>query len=198
MPTKTVDTTGTIQDLRDRVRDQAQLAREELNNLDPGGIEALYQIRFENIGYDYLRLKDDRLDFSEQVNQTFHCLVQLAVAEKLLMKSVPACGGLSLNLGEKNGWDIECICSSRDAIGEICEGVVAEVFATKGSRIKRKLADDVAKLIKSKAADRFVFFFDPRESAGRRRDLEPKDGTVEVWALEREELMRQCHPVQAG
>ena len=51
MPRVEVYSPECIRKLRNKVRRQAERAREELNRLDTGGMESLFAIRFGNLGY---------------------------------------------------------------------------------------------------------------------------------------------------
>ncbi len=176
MPSIEVHSLNDLCNLRKKVRKQAQCTREELNKLNPDGMEAFYRIKFDDCGYH--PLEDRRLDFIEQLNQTFTIIASLAAAEKL-MKWFPNCGGLRLNLGASSGRDIESICP---------DVVEAEVFAVKNPKNNGKLKKDIERLTKSSAAKRYVFFFSPSCEAGPQPDLQV-DSKVEIWALGREELM---------
>ena len=176
MSSEEVHSLNDIRNLQEKVRKQAQCTREELNKLNPDGMEAFYRIKFENYGYH--PLENRRFDFIEQLNQTFTIIASLAAAEKL-MKWFPNCGGLRLNLGESPGRDIESICP---------DVVEAEIFTVKNLRNNRKLKDEIKSLTESSAAKRYVFFFSPSYKAGPQPDLQV-DSKVEIWALGREELM---------
>ena len=180
MPVREVHNFDDIQNLRDVVRQRAQLARDELGNLNPVGMEASYRIKFSDCGYH--PLENRRLDFIEQLNQTFTYMASFAAARKL-MQWFPNCPGLRLNLGTRGGWDIESIGSCL---------VHAEVFTAKDPRNNNKLAKDIKRLqSRSNADHRYVFFFVPSYDAGRQHDLERTltDGNIEIWALGRTEIM---------
>ena len=181
MPTRQVDRPDDIRQLRVEIRQHAQSAREQLNQLDCDGMEAFFGLKFEDKGRH--PLEDRPLDFIEQLNQTFTYLVSLAAAEKL-MEWFPDCGGLRLHLGATPGWDIE---SRRPGLIE------AETFAAKAPTKNGKLGKDVERLADSSADHRYVFFFAKSEEGetGRRLDLEEKyrTGTIRIWVLTREELM---------
>ena len=103
MPEEIVRNRGDILRLRKKVRQQAERARNELGKLNPEGIEALFHIKFGNLGYH--PSENRRLDFIEQLNQTFTFLVSLAAAEKLI-DWFPCCDGLRLNLVlQRRIWD---------------------------------------------------------------------------------------------
>ena len=179
-----------ISRLRQKVRRQAQRTREELSKLDPDGLEALFSLKFGKFGYHPLE-EDRREDLFEQSNQTFHSLVQLAAAEKLLEWFAEKCDGLkldglTLNMGEESGRDIK----------SIPQGVVeAEVFAVKKpSGGNNKLSKEVRKLSEATASKCYVFFYAPshENKAGFQKVGKRKhgDGKIEVWALKREQIMR--------
>ena len=179
MPSEEVYSLESIRKLRNKVRRQADRARQELTRLDAGGMESLFAIKFDNLGYQ--PVQESCLDFIEQLNQTFTVMVSLAAAEKLL-ECFPHCGGLRLNLGTASGRDIEGICP---------DVVEAEVFAAKGPRRNSKLKKDIDRLRGSNAAHQYVFFFCPSHQAGQQYKLEQlfPDSRAEIWALGRDEIM---------
>lgn len=85
-----------------------------------------------------------------------------------------------MNLAEAAGWDIESIGDDR---------VRAEVFTAVHPNNNRKLQTDIAELKESSATHRYVFFYAPEYSPGRHTELEPTGSDVQVWVLEREEVM---------
>ena len=179
MLVRTVNDNADIENLRRMVREAAAQTRVALDELPADPMEALYKIRFHKFGYHYLG-DDGRLNLFEQLNQTFHTMVQLAAARRLL-EWFADCGGLRLHLGTTGGRDIESICSNV---------VEAEVFAKVHlSKSTQKLKDDIQSLAKSGAKNRYVFFYSPEYNVGRRCDLELPDSRVRVWALGLEEVM---------
>ena len=183
MPRRDVFGLEDIRQLKDEIFQQAQLAREQLSELNRDGIESFYGLKFEDRGRHPLEHRP--LDFIEQLNQTFTYLATLAAAEKL-MEWFPECGGLCLHLGTTPGWDIQSLHQG---------AIEAETFAAKAPTKNSKLKKDIDRLAKSAAQQRYVFFFakSEEEATGRRCDLEEKyeSGAIEIWALTREELMRK-------
>ncbi len=168
-----------LQSLQEQVRDAARRAREKLNTLGTDPLEALYTLKFEECGYH--PVKGYELNLIEQLNQTFTVMASLAAARHLI-EWFPQSGGLRLNLGTKSGRDIESICPNE---------VEAEVFAAVRPNNNGKLKKDIDKLAGPPAANRFVFFYAPSysHSLGRQCSLEQPDSTVQVWALDRQEIM---------
>lgn len=179
MPRITVHNREDIRRLQEEVRKQAKRTRNELGKLNPEGMEALYAIKFGDLGYH--PSCDERWDFIEQLNQSFTIMVSLAAAEKLL-DWFPCCDELRLNLGPTSGRDIESVPPNV---------VEAEVFAAKHPRNANKLSRDIRKLRTSNAANQYVFFFAPSHQAGQQPELEQRypNTKAQIWALGREEIM---------
>ena len=179
MPEINIRNRDDIRRLQEKVRKQAKRTRDELKNLNPEGMEALYAIKFCDLGYH--PSEDRRLDFIEQINQTFTFMVSLAAAAKLI-DWFPCCDGLRLNLGATSGRDIESISPNV---------VEAEVFSAKHPRNANKLKKDIDRLSTSSAANQYVFFFAPSHQAGQQPELEQRypDTKAQIWALGREEIM---------
>ncbi|MGE0273772.1 MAG: hypothetical protein AB7H88_15250 [Vicinamibacterales bacterium] len=95
--------------LEARIVASAQLSLQMLTMLDATDpLAALARIRFEPIGSDPLT-PERRLNFVEQINQTFTYLASLEAARWLLTEH-PECAPLVLNLGTLGGSDIESQC----------------------------------------------------------------------------------------
>ena len=139
-------------------------------------LEALHALKFEKCGYH--PIEGHQLNLIEQLNQTFTVMASLAAA-RYLLEWFPQSGGLRLNLGAKAGRDIESIQGNE---------VEAEVFAAVHPNNNEKLKKDIKRLAGSVASNRFVFFYAPSHSPGRRLDLEKLDSGVRVWALSRREV----------
>ena len=168
-----------LQSLQEQVRDAARRAREKLNTLSTDPLEALYTLKFEECGYH--PVKGHELNLIEQLNQTFTVMASLAAARHLI-EWFPQSGGLRLNLGTKSGRDIESVRPNE---------VEAEVFASVHPNNNRKLKYEIYRLAKSPAVNRYVFFYAPSHShsPGRQCSLEQPNSTVQVWALDRQEIM---------
>lgn len=113
-------------------------------------IDLLYRMKFEEVGCDPLN-SQRRLNFIEQLNQTFTYMASLKAAQYLLA-NYNDLKSLTLNLGTRPGWDIE---SNNDG------GVIAEVFAAVSPKSNRKLEKDVKKVSEATARRKFVFFMCP-------------------------------------
>ena len=191
MPKFAVHNLRDIEELRARVWNAAQLTREELNTLNADPLEALRKLKFEEWGHHPLHepkehrplhgsKKHRRLNFIEQLNQTFTILVSLAAAERL-MEWFPQAGGLRLNLGATRGRDVE---------GIIPNEVEAEVFAAVRPNNNGKVTKDIKRLEMSPASNRYVFFYAPGCSYGRKRFLEQPGSEVHVYALGQDKIMQ--------
>ena len=182
MPKKIVNNLSDIEELRARVWNAARLTREELHTLDANPLEALRELKFEQWGHQPWRgSKEHRpMNFIEQLNQTFTVLVSLAAAERL-MEWFPQCGGLRLNLGATRGRDIE---------GIIPNKVEAEVFAAVRPNNNGKVTKDIKRLEMSSASHRYVFFYAPGFTYGRKCCLEQAGSEVQVYALEQDKIMQ--------
>ena len=171
-----------LQSLQEQVRDAARRAREKLNTLSTDPLEALYTLKFEECGYHPVKADQlNLIELIEQLNQTFTVMASLAAARHLI-EWFPQSGGLRLNLGTKSGRDIESIRPNE---------VEAEVFAAVCPKNNGKLKKDIDRLAESPAVNRYVFFYAPSytHSPGRQCSLEQPDSTVQVWALDRQEIM---------
>ena len=173
MPSLQVHSVEEILVLQERVRFAARRTLEKFAVLSNDPMEALHRLRFEEFGYH--PLEDRKLNFIEQLNQTFTILVSLAAA-RMLLGWFPQAGGLRLNLGITPGRDIE----------SVHEGFVeAEVFAAVRRQNNDKLGKDINKMTKSHAKNCYVFFYIPGFTPG----FVKRDGNVEVWALGSKEIM---------
>ena len=145
-----------------------------MSGTDP--LEVLHTLKFDAPGYH--PVNGQSLNLVEQLNQTFTVLASLAAARRML-ECRPKCG-LCLHLAEEGGRDIH----------SITEGVVeAEVFASVHPRNNNKLKEDLDRLAESKSTHRYVFFYSPSYTPGRKPNLERDNLKVEVWALGRPEIM---------
>ncbi len=114
---------------------------------DSKGIDFFHTIKFTKIGKD--PIKDNSLNFIEQLNQTFTHLVSIE-AVKHLMKLHPESAPYNMNLGTQSGHDI--ISTSGD--------IIAEVFSATSPTSNDKLNKDCQKLIANDTALlKYVFFY---------------------------------------
>lgn len=114
---------------------------------------------------------DAPLNLIEQLNQTFTYLAT-AKALRLLLQLDPTLAPFTVNLGTTAGSDIE---SARHG------GLAAEVFAAVNTSNNRKLAKDLAKVARTNAHIKYVFFMCPGYEEGRQPKLE-REG-VQVWSV---------------
>ncbi|MBP5996716.1 MAG: hypothetical protein KAX99_00835 [Azonexus sp.] len=136
-----------------------------------GPLSLMFKMKFESVGCDPLD-RSRKLNLIEQLNQTFTYLASFNGAEYLFGRH-PEIQTLTLNLGNRAGWDIE---TSEDG------GVVAEVFAAVTPQNNQKLVKDIEKVSASTTAHRYVLFMSPGWVAGVYRS--PADyGGVTVWSL---------------
>lgn len=168
VPTVTIQSAAEIAPLEERVVLAAEHAAISLrDHLQSGqALDVLRAIRFSSMGRH--PGSEEALNLIEQVNQTFTYLVSFR-AMRHLLAAHPAAGPWKLNLGTAAGFDIE----SRGL------DVLAEVFAAVHPTNNRKLAKDVARLAKTRASHRYVFFHSPGFVGEQ-----PGHGTVKVIALD--------------
>ena len=169
-----------LQGLRDRVIARAKVAYEELNNHGVDQMQALFKLRYEQIGFRPLR--DGRLTISEQMNQSFHALAVFAGAE-IIFREIPGCGALTLSPGVEDGLDIE---SDEPGL------VVAQAYTAIRPSDNGKLRDDAGMVYQTRARFRYVFFYSrnkaPRAITNALRDFP----TVDVRPLCWNELVGQA------
>ena len=131
-----------------QLRDSAVRARDNLRKLvnKENPMEILYQIKFKSIGCD--PLVDEPLNLIEQVNQIFTCYATFKAATRLFEwhKDLHR---LTLKLCEERGIDIT---------SEDCGGIAAEVFAATHPDNNKKQRKEEAKVMKTNAKHKYVFF----------------------------------------
>lgn len=114
---------------------------------DSDGMDFFHMIKFTQIGKD--PIKDNSLNFIEQLNQTFTYLVSIE-AVKFLLKLHPEHAPYTMNLGTQNGYDI--ISTNGN--------IIAEVFSATSPTSNDKLNKDCQKLIVNETAhSKYVFFY---------------------------------------
>ena len=149
-----VDSVERVKDLEAQVAQAAVQSTAALAELmkKGAGLPTLSHIKFKKIGCDPLD-PNRPLNLIEQVNQTFTYLVTLKAVEYLLQK-YPAAGPFQLNLGAIGGSDI----------GSTDGRIAAEVFAATTPGSNNKLNKDVAKVLRTDAELKYVFYYseDPR------------------------------------
>jgi hypothetical protein len=133
-------------------------------------LELLRQFKFQKIGRHPLEHRE--LNFIEQVNQTWTCLVTLNALQFLFDRHTDAAGGFRLNLCARSGTDI---------LSVVPDLVAAETFAAVSWSNNRKGYDDLNRLATSSARYRYVFFAAPGIRHERQLDLE-RPG-IEVWGI---------------
>ncbi len=172
MKVRTVSAEQDINQLVDLVTRSADCALVQIASTCSGakGLQALWSMKFSPIGCDPLNA-DTPLNLIEQLNQTFTYLAS-AKALRLLLQLHPELAPFTVNLGTSVGSDIE---------SNLNEGLAAEVFAAVNTSNNRKLAKDLAKVSKTGARLKYVFFMCPGYEQGRQHKLE-KEG-VQVWAV---------------
>jgi len=166
-------------DIDQRIDSVTASAAKAINNLkvavnDAGDepLQVLHQIKFEQIGCEPLD-SEQSLNFVEQVNQTFTCLVSFYAA-RWLFERHKTLHELSMNLGYHNGPDIE---GSWEDDGGVITHVAAEVFAAVHPDNNRKLSKDVARVRGAAAEHRYVFFHSP----GNWAEVRERDGVQIVF-----------------
>lgn len=172
MKVRTVSAEKDIDDLVDLVTRSAERALVQIAKTGSGtlGLQALWSMKVSPIGCDPLNA-DTPLNLIEQLNQTFTYLAS-AKALRSLFQLRPELAPFTVNLGTSAGSDIE---------SNLNGGLAAEVFAAVNTSNNRKLAKDLAKVSKTGARFKYVFFMCPGYELGRQHKLE-KEG-VQVWAV---------------
>jgi flagellar motor switch protein FliG len=172
MKVRTVRSEGDIDQLIELVSKSAEKALLQIakSTESRNGLQALWSIKFAQIACDPLD-SESPLNLIEQLNQTFTYLAS-AKALRLLLQLHPELAPYRVNLGTSPGSDIE---------SGLNEGLAAEVFAAVNTSNNRKLAKDIAKVHKTSARLKYVFFMCPGYEVGRQPKLE-RDG-VQVWSV---------------
>ena len=133
---------------------RAKRAYKELTTSDKDTMKALFELRYERIGYS--PLQDHGLTIAEQMNQTFHALAVFAGAE-FIFNEFRDCGKLRLSPLTASGLDIQSIYTNL---------VAAEVFTTVNPKYNGKLDGDAKELCNKPFRNRFVFFYSPCTDRG--------------------------------
>jgi hypothetical protein len=136
---------------RTLVVEAAKRTTRRIKSLRQRGVGLLAVIKFETVGH-HPGNPATPLNVIEQVNQTFTYLVSFKAVEYLLRHKRHLAGGYRLRLGTTRGLDIESV---RRNI------VAAEVFATVDPKNNRKLAKDIAKVARTNARFKYVFYYCP-------------------------------------
>ena len=134
--------------LEEEIRIAADQARFAIQRLveQSDALHVLEAVKFDKVGRDPLD-PTRPLNLIEQVNQTFTALVSVRAVQHLFDHHPEAAPFLA-NLGTAAGFDIES-----------CDGsVVAEVFSATHPASNQKLKKDIAKVGRSPAKHRYVFF----------------------------------------
>ena len=161
----TVRTLEEADKLMAQVRESAARAHEWIKSqADP--LEMLRAMKFQPVGRHPIET-DRRLNFIEQVNQTWTFAVAIAAARQLLALH-PDAGGFKLAPGAHASLPLD-IMSEKDRL------VGAETFAAVTPRNNGKLATDLKKLSNRHETHRYVFFAAPNFPGNKRRkELEEK------------------------
>jgi hypothetical protein len=134
-------------------------------------LELLWHMKATKIGCNPLDA-DAPLNLIEQLNQTFTYIAS-ALAAKILLERHPSAAPLQVNLGTSPGADIYS-----DGDG----GIAAEVFAATSTRSNDKLRKDIARVARTRALHKYVFFMCPGEPQGKVAHGREPSG-VQVWSL---------------
>lgn len=131
------------------------------------------QIKFNVVGQH--PIGGHRLNFIEQINQTWTYLAALAAARQLLIQH-PDAGGFRLAPGAHAAQPLDVMSLADGLVG-------AETFAAVHPDNNQKLARDLNKMGGRGETYRYVFFISPGFSGtGRQPQLE-RDG-VQVWRVD--------------
>lgn len=150
----------------------AQQAIRYLAQQSGDGIAIFQEMKFNPIGFHPISGKP--LNLIEQINQTFTVLVTCQAIRKLY-ELHGSDRSYTMNLGTKGGTDI----------ASVDKKIVAEVFAAVKPTNNSKLLKDMRKVCtENPNADyRYVFFYAPPHTAGRKETLERRNLPVQVWAV---------------
>ena len=175
-----------LKEKRKEIKEQARRVLTKLNELNGDPLNALYELKFTDFGFD--PLNGTQLNLIEQLNQSFHALAVFAATE-IIFDEFKDCGILYLSPQVDGGPDIK---TGGPNV------VAAEVFATVSFENNTKLYDD-AKRLKEKAKEahhRFVCFFDPTRSRnpGWQPNLAKHYNPVKVYALSWEQMIGHGEP----
>jgi hypothetical protein len=146
-----VDSAGDVQILRREIQATMEISHRKVLSLlrSYSAISVFKKLRFEERGLDPLDRRR-RLNFVEQLNQTFSYFVSLKAADYLLTHE-KCHRPFKLNLGTSKGPDIESL-----------DGVVAaEVFAATSPDSNDKLKKDIQRLANGTAERKYVFYYSP-------------------------------------
>ena len=166
-----------IQNHRDEVIKKANRAYKKLTDPEKEGMKALFDLRYQPIGYRPLR--DGSLTIAEQMNQSFHALAVFAAADFIFDK-LPDCGPLILSPVTGDGNDIE---------SEKCGLVAGEAFSTVDPKFNGKLHEDAKKVSKACSQRRYVFFYSPNENPALVKEVEKEFPGVKIRPLSWDEMM---------
>ncbi|HQR50154.1 MAG TPA: hypothetical protein PKW44_00780 [Methylophilaceae bacterium] len=172
MKIRTIRNQNEVDELVATIARSTEYARTQLARIaaENDGLQALWSIKFSPMGCNPLDFGSP-LNLIEQVNQTFTYLAS-AKAVQLLLELHPQHAPFTVNLGTSPGSDIE---SENGTLA-------AEVFAAVNTSNNKKLAKDRAKVSKTNAQLKYVFFMCPDYEAGRQQNLEREAGVM-VWSL---------------
>jgi hypothetical protein len=132
-------------------------------------IEVLSLFKFTELGYDPL-VHGRRLNFIEQVNQSFTVLASLKAAHHLFATTDAA--SIKMNLGPHKGFDLEVSDGSASVFG------VAEVFAAVSPNNNSKLKKDVDRVRASSLPLRRVYFLAPNSVGFSFEKVASLDGEI--------------------
>ena len=159
---------------RNRVITRAKVAYAELNHHGYDKMEALFSLRYEQIGFRPLR--DGRLTIAEQMNQSFHTLAVFAGVE-IIFREIQGCRAVRLSPGIEGGFDIE---SEEEGL------VAAQAFSAIRPSDNTKLRNDARTVSRAVARHRYVFFYSLDEApalvAKVRRDFPEVNVRPLTWA----------------
>jgi hypothetical protein len=136
-------------------------------------LDLLRKMKFEQIGRH--PVEDRSLNLIEQVNQTWTYAVALAAASKLL-ELHPDAGGFYVAPGAHMAIPLDIMSRRERFVG-------AETFAAVDPRNNRKLARDIAKMVRRPEQYRYVFFCSPKFPGFQRHPMLEVD-SVQVWSIE--------------
>lgn len=173
MPKVKVQDFTDVQRIREHVHAAAATAVGQLSSLAGEPLEVLHTLRFTEFGMHPTETR--KLNFIEQLNQTFSVLVTLTAAESVFER-IEGHGGLQLNLGTSSG---------RDVCGVSPDVIEVETIAAVSPSNNYKLKKDINRLQKSAAEYRWIFYYAPNA----RIDIWEERG-ITIRSLRLEEMLQ--------
>ncbi|MDE3027021.1 MAG: hypothetical protein KGH84_01315 [Paracoccaceae bacterium] len=159
--------------LIEHITEAADRTRKRLFDKNFDAMRLLRAIKFYQVGHH--PIEDRKLNFIEQVNQTWTFLVALYATKKLLELHSDA-EGFYLAPGAHASLPLDIMSAKAGYVG-------AETFAAVDPRNNGKINADLKKLASRQEEHRYIFFMSPLfpESA---RQKKFERGEIQVWSID--------------